>query len=142
MFLSYFFIVRNIEKTIAFLPMGKADYINELSEVNWLKLEQPELKDIRIDAVVADLHADIPDDWERFLARCTLAGVPVYHYKQVTESVTGRVRIEHLSENEFGSLQPPVIYSCCKRLLDILAVLVTFAGNCTCYVAHSYCGET
>lgn len=124
-FLSYFFIVRNIAKTIAYLPMGKAADISELNGVDWLPLHKPELNGTRVDAVVADLHADIPDEWERFLARCTLAGVPVYHYKQVAESVTGRVKIEHLSENEFGSLQPPVIYSFCKRVIDIAAVLLT-----------------
>ncbi|MHA6964795.1 sugar transferase [Zobellella denitrificans] len=124
-FLSYFFIVRHLGQKIAYVPLGKATNINFLEGVNWVKLTQPNLHGDRVDAVVADLHAEIPDEWERFLARCTLAGVPVYHYKQVMESVTGRVKIEHLSENDFGSLQPPVIYSFCKRILDIFAVLLT-----------------
>jgi lipopolysaccharide/colanic/teichoic acid biosynthesis glycosyltransferase len=124
-FLSYFFILRHQEKVMAYVPLGKAANIHTLEGAKWLKLAQPELNGERVDAVVADLHADIPDEWERFLARCTLAGVPVYHYKQVMESITGRVRVEHLSENEFGSLQPPVIYSLCKRVLDVLAVVLT-----------------
>lgn len=124
-FLSYFFIVRHMIKKIAYLPMGKAVHINELAGIDWVKLDEPKLNGTRVDAVVADLHAEIPDEWERFLASCTLAGVPVYHYKQVMESVTGRVRIHHLSENEFGSLQPPVIYSTCKRVIDVAAVLIT-----------------
>jgi hypothetical protein len=35
-----------------------------------------------------------------------LQGVPVYHFKQLGESLTGRVQIEHLSENTLGSLLP------------------------------------
>lgn len=124
-FLSYFFIVRHLERVIAYVPFGHAENIHVLGGVNWVRLTGPSLDGNPVDAVVADLHADIPNEWERFLARCTLAGVPVYHYKQVMESISGRVRVEHLSESEFGSLQPPVIYSLCKRMLDVLAVVLT-----------------
>ena len=60
--------------------------------------------------VVADLRADLDPEWERFLATCALKGLPVYHSKQVSESLTGRVEIEHLSENSLGSLLPSSIY--------------------------------
>ncbi|MBM7454920.1 lipopolysaccharide/colanic/teichoic acid biosynthesis glycosyltransferase [Oceanisphaera litoralis] len=124
-FFSYFFIVRHMRKKVAFLPLGKASGLNEVEGVEWFKLSSPTLNGERVDAIAADLHAEIPDEWQRFLARCTLAGVPVYHYKQLMESLTGRVKINHLAENEFGSLQPPVLYSAFKRLLDISAVLIT-----------------
>ncbi|GHA27590.1 sugar transferase [Oceanisphaera arctica] len=124
-FSSYFFIVRHMRKKVAFLPLGKASTMNEAEGVEWFKLSSPTLNGARVDAIAADLHAEIPEEWQRFLARCTLAGVPVYHYKQLMESLTGRVKINHLSENEFGSLQPPVLYSAFKRLLDISAVVIT-----------------
>lgn len=118
-FFSYFFIVRHMRKKVAFLPLGKASGINETEGVEWLKLSSPTLNGERVDAIATDLHADIPEQWQRFLARCTLAGVPVYHYKQLMESLTGRVKINHLAENEFGSLQPPVLYTSFKRLVDL-----------------------
>lgn len=124
-FLSYFFVVRRYQTRIALLSLGKATRLDAVKGVEWLELTTPNISGERIDAVAADLHADIPDEWQRFLASCTLAGVPVYHYKPLMESLTGRVRINHLSENEFGSLQPSLFYSALKRTIDIAAVLIT-----------------
>ncbi|MFL0355221.1 exopolysaccharide biosynthesis polyprenyl glycosylphosphotransferase [Erythrobacter sp. GH1-10] len=71
-------------------------------------------------ALVADLHYDHPDEWERLFAKAALAGIPVYHYRQVAEMQTGQVKITHLSENELGSLIPNVPYVATKRLIDIV----------------------
>ncbi|WP_234029586.1 sugar transferase [Erythrobacter sp. THAF29] len=75
-------------------------------------------------AIVADLHHDHPDEWERLFAKAALAGVPVYHYRQVAEMQTGQVKITHLSENDLGSLIPNVPYMATKRLIDIVGSLV------------------
>lgn len=74
--------------------------------------------------IVADLHAELDDDWERLLASAALEGVPVFHFKQVYEAATGKVWVEHLSENSFGSLLPNMSFMKLKRLFDILLVLV------------------
>ncbi|WP_240663684.1 sugar transferase [Sphingomonas sp. UV9] len=58
------------------------------------------------------------------LAQAALAGIPVYHTKQLRESLTGRVQIEHLSENSFGSLLPALGYRGVKRTIDIVASIV------------------
>lgn len=78
----------------------------------------------RIDgAIVADLHHDHPDAWERLFAEAALKGIPVYHHRQIAEMQSGQVRISHLSENELGSLIPNAPYIPVKRLVDILAAL-------------------
>src|SRR5262249_31311121 len=59
-----------------------------------------------------------------FIARCVLSGVPVYHTKQIHESLTGRVDIEHLSENSLGSLEPSSLYAKVKRCTDIVLSLI------------------
>lgn len=111
---------------LAVVPVGKALYLTDTASAAMNFLEQPDLAGRRYDAVVADFHAEeLPAEWERFLAQCTLAGIPVYHYKQLMESLTGRVKIDHLSENEFGSLQPSVFYSALKRVVDsVVAILL------------------
>ena len=70
--------------------------------------------------IVADLHHDHTAEWERVFAIAALHGLGVYHYKQVWEAQTGKVHIEHLSENSFGSLLPSNSYAKAKRLIDIL----------------------
>ena len=108
----------------ALVPFGRVSRILKQSNARVYKLTEPQLNGQRYDAVVADFRADeMPAEWERFLARCTLARVPVFHYKQLVESLTGRVQIDHLSENEFGALLPSASYECIKRVMDIVLVL-------------------
>ena len=74
--------------------------------------------------IVADLRYSHEDHWERLLANAALRGIPVFHYKQVFEAATGKVRVEHLSENSFGSLLPNMSFMRIKRLADAALVLV------------------
>jgi hypothetical protein len=71
-------------------------------------------------AIVADFSADLPDEWEAFLADAALAGRIVYQVKQLSESLTGRVELEHLSENSFGSLLPARGYFHLKGSADFV----------------------
>lgn len=111
---------------LAVIPLGKAKSLVETSRARICFLSEPTLNSTRYDALVADFHAaELTPDWEKFIAQCVLARIPVFHYKQVQESLTGRVQIERLSENEFGALLPSAFYLMVKRLLDTLLVLAT-----------------
>ncbi|KLI64083.1 exopolysaccharide biosynthesis polyprenyl glycosylphosphotransferase [Aurantiacibacter marinus] len=87
------------------------------------ELSEPMLPKHRGAILVADLHADHDDAWERLLASAALQGIPVFHFKQVYEAATGKIRIEHLSENSFGSLLPSMSFMRLKRFADIALVL-------------------
>ena len=79
-----------------------------------------------IQAVVADLHSiELSKDWQKFLANCTFLQIPVYNIRQIEESLTGRVKIRHMHENDLGSLLPSPIYIVIKRWLDILLVCIS-----------------
>ena len=75
---------------------------------------------------------DLSDDWERYLAEEAIQGRRIFSDRQLMESLEGRVRINHLSENTFGHLAPDSIYSPAKRYVDAffaalaLVVLVPF----------------
>ena len=75
-------------------------------------------------SIVADLHHQHAPVWERLLAKAALKGVPVYHYRLLEEALTGEVRIDHLRENDLGSLIPNLPYMSAKRVFDIAAALV------------------
>ncbi|MFC2714885.1 sugar transferase [Kingella denitrificans] len=119
------FIRRNRHlPNMAYIPHGRAGSAAQIPHANWICLNTPELPQTPVQAVVADLHSpDLSADWQRFLAACTLDGIPVYNIRQIEESLTGRVKIRHLYENDLGSLLPPAGYMLVKRLLDILCVL-------------------
>ena len=102
------------------VPGGRVELIKELHAAPVLMLEDPELAGLPDCAIVADLNADLEPEWERFLAEAAISGRPVYHYKQVWEAETGKVQIEHLSENGFGALVPSFAYQKVKRTIDVI----------------------
>ncbi|HET9397407.1 MAG TPA: sugar transferase [Sphingomicrobium sp.] len=120
----YFFVARRLRPRIAIVPLGLANGLREIESVDWRQLDAPELS--RVDgchAIVADFDADLPDEWESFLADAALEGRVVYQVEQLRESLTGRVQVRHLSENSFGSLVPARAYSTIKHGGDFLAAL-------------------
>jgi lipopolysaccharide/colanic/teichoic acid biosynthesis glycosyltransferase len=95
-----------------------------IPDVEWILLREPQLPADPAPVLIADLRAELSPQWERLIADTAVAGHPVYHLKQVQESITGRVEIEHLSENSFGSLLPNHSYHKIKRLLDFALALL------------------
>lgn len=75
-------------------------------------------------AIVADLHYPHSEEGERLFGKAALAGIPVYHFRQVAEMQSGQVKIAHLSENDLGSLLPDASYTSVKRLIDIAGALI------------------
>lgn len=106
------------------IPGSEGAIVRDTPNVEWFLLTEPILPEDRQAAIVADLTADHPPEWERLLATAAIGGRTVFHTKQLRESLTGRVQIDHLSENTFGSLLPNLAYFEVKRLGDILVALL------------------
>jgi lipopolysaccharide/colanic/teichoic acid biosynthesis glycosyltransferase len=121
----YFIYNRFHVSRYALVPFQDALQLVSTSRAEFTVLKKPDLQGRRFNAVIADLGSSkLTAEWERFLANCTLHRIPVYHTKQVIESLTGRVRIDHLSENEFGALLPSETYEAIKRFLDFIGALL------------------
>ncbi|WP_287330915.1 sugar transferase [Mesorhizobium sp.] len=108
---------------LAVIPGGDVDRLESIPGVSWHRIHSPETIVEYASGVVADLRADLSDQWERYIADRALSGTPVYHVKQISESLTGRVEIEHLSENTLGSLNPNDAYLKIKQAIDWLSAL-------------------
>ncbi|MBB5700140.1 sugar transferase [Sphingomonas yantingensis] len=117
-YVAYFKAQRRSGPTIGIIPVGAAVELIEVPHVKWRVLDDPMDDASDLSAIAADLRADLSDDWERRLSDYALDGLPVYHSKQLHESLTGKVQLEHLSENSFGSLSPVSAYMTLKHLLD------------------------
>ncbi len=115
---------RHLNLTIGVVEQDR-QALPELWQVQWVPLVDPAVVPNRpLDAVTADLRQDLSDDWERRLADLVLAGVPVFHVRHLEESLTGRLQLEHLSENSFGTLSPLSSYMSIKHACDWLLALV------------------
>lgn len=119
--------VRSRSKGVLYcvVPGGRVDVIAQLPSAPVFVQQRPDLFALPDCAIVADLNADHPPEWERFLAEAAISGRPVYHFKQVWEAETGKVQIEHLSENGFGALVPSFAYQKMKRAVDLVISLLS-----------------
>ena len=79
------------------------------------------------DGLVVDFRTgDLNHEWESFVAHAAINGVPVYSAYHLYESITGRVDIKHLMENNFGVLAPSKLYMSFKRLIESLLILIFY----------------
>ncbi len=106
------------------VPGGHASAITRLRDCHSHVWATPDAPLPAAAIVVADLHYDHNDAWERRMAEAALEGVPIFHYKQVLEALTGRVQIDHLSENVLGSLIPSNSYHGVKRAADLIGAII------------------
>ncbi|ABE59063.1 exopolysaccharide biosynthesis polyprenyl glycosylphosphotransferase [Chromohalobacter israelensis] len=148
-FAGYAWLRRFQRPLLAVVPVGEAKRLSQAEGVDLTLLSSPNLNGLRVDGVVADLHSFSPlpgevlqpadelrqrdnassvsaqnAQWARFLTKCTLHGIPVYQIKQLDESHTGRVHLDHLAETEFTALTPSPLYSLLKRGMDLAGALL------------------
>lgn len=113
-------------RVVAYIPKGRVHDLPKLGSLEWKALMDTQPIDKKqVNMVMADLRADLSDDWEQFLAQCTLRHIPVYHSGRLIEMVSGRVKIDHMYENDLGSLLPSKSYQFTKRLIDTILVLIS-----------------
>lgn len=109
---------------VAYTPFADLGELSKNNRITWIQFNNPEELPEPAHAVVTDLRSDVPDSWDRALAKLAIRGVPVYHIKHLRESITGKVDLEHLSETNFGSLSPVSAYMSVKRVVDMVGALV------------------
>lgn len=120
----HFLAHRGRKIQLAVVPVGDVSRLSELKGVEVYFLRSPGRDRSKI-PVVADMRADMSEDWQRFIADCAMSGRPVYNTKHLYESLSGRVHVDHLSDNTFGgTLISNPIYAAAKHHLDWLAAVV------------------
>ncbi|WP_164516431.1 sugar transferase [Minwuia thermotolerans] len=109
------------------VPYGKCSEQLESLQNTWLPLTEPKIRNSRQAIVVADLKADLPDAWQRFLANCVLQHIPVIDYDTSIEIIEHQVKIDNLYEHFVQTLNPSPVYLVIKDVLDrILASVFLF----------------
>lgn len=120
-------VVRLRTLRIGVVPGGNVEQLLALGAVEWHEIKEADKAPRNLDAVVADLRHSFSIEWERFIAETAISGTPVYDVKHLRETLTGRIEIEHLSENTLGSLNPNDMFLKVKQAIDWLLALVVMA---------------
>ncbi|WP_158250588.1 sugar transferase [Novosphingobium sp. HII-3] len=116
--------LRRRKMHIGIVPEGEYLALSKVKGVEWTILQSHDANVAHLNAISVDLRSDVSNEWERRLANFALEGLPVYHSKHLLESLTGKVAIEHLSENSFGTLSPLYAYMRIKRVVDFIAAVL------------------
>lgn len=124
LYIEYILTTKYRIPKLAIVDQPTTQELLALKSIDARPISIPELNKKRYDAIVADFSTITPD-WQRFLTQCALERIPVYNANQIFESLTGRVRIRHMSENNIGSLLPSLFYERVKTCMDWLFILLT-----------------
>lgn len=123
--IEYVFTYKYMRIKLGVIQGGRyTDEIIELDFIDARPLLELSLGDRRYDGVVADF-TNINDTEQRFLTQCALNRIPVYDAKQIFESLSGKVKIHRMSENNMGALLPSPVYERTKSCIDIVLVLLS-----------------
>lgn len=109
---------------LVLVPVGDTSSLAGIPGIHWQILTKPLLNDRDTHGIVVDLHADLPVEWQHFIADCALHRIPIYHSLWVYENMTGRVSLRYLSESLLSNQNPPPVYALIKRGFDLLTVLM------------------
>lgn len=135
--LIHLFVERRRHRTFAYVPGGRTEDRPTVHGIQWLDIPTPDANVANVDLIVVDLHYDHSPEWEHAIARWVLAGIPVYDMRLASEQITGRVEINHISENTLGSLNPNALlikvksagdFVMASLLLLVLAILMAFVA--------------
>ncbi len=112
--------------TLHLVPYGEALDFKSSGHYSFKLMQQPKHTVSNIHGVVADMHGDtLSAEWQKFLCECALRNIPVYNAIQLKETLTGKVNVQHLIANHFGGLSPSGIFFVCKRIIDIIFLVLT-----------------
>jgi lipopolysaccharide/colanic/teichoic acid biosynthesis glycosyltransferase len=120
----YFIVLCRLAPRFAVVPFGNIGPVSQITRGTIRKLVVPSIQKRHFDALIVDLRADLPFEWQEFVTESAIRGMPIYHVRQIVETVTGRVEISHLSESAIGTLQPNFVYWKVKHWIDRLGAVV------------------
>jgi lipopolysaccharide/colanic/teichoic acid biosynthesis glycosyltransferase len=116
---------RYLIRNYAVMPRSSIADMPVLATCRWLDFDDVQNLDMRVDAIVADLSADLGEGRLAALADAAIAGVPVLDRRYIVETMTGRTPLGGLTPNEFGALLPSRQYLVVRRVIELcLTVLL------------------
>jgi lipopolysaccharide/colanic/teichoic acid biosynthesis glycosyltransferase len=116
---------RYLIRNYAVMPHSSIAAMPVLATCRWLDFDDVQNRGMRVDAIVADLSADLGEGRLAALADAAIAGVPVLDRRYIVETMTGRTPLGGLTPNEFGALLPSRQYLVVRRVIELcLTVLI------------------
>lgn len=115
---------RYLTRHYAVVPPSLLGALPALPTCRWLDFDDVQVGGARVDAIVADLGADLTEAQVSALANAAIAGVPVLDRRFILEALTGRTPLGGLTPNEFGALLPSRQYLLVRRAIELTLTIL------------------
>ena len=126
--LLMYFYIRNRLYPVRIGLVGKnqsqAQNIPANKFVRWITVQPDMLLRADMDVVLADLQSIVDETLSRKLTELSQLGVTVLDRSHTESLLTGRIRMEKISLNEFGDITVPKLYLGLKFVTDVLITLL------------------
>jgi len=96
-----------------------------LGKANVAVISDPTTDVTPFDTILIDPEKHHKPEWSALLARCYLAGVDIVPWTRFLEIRQGRVHVPTFDVSHLAYTPSQMLYARAKRLLDVLAVIVT-----------------
>jgi len=104
--------------------LRQAQKIKTIKSVSWVTVEPDTLIETELDVVLADLQSVVDENLSRQLTKLSQLGVIVLDRSHTESLLTGSIRMETISLNEFGDITVPKFYIGVKRVIDVSVTLL------------------
>lgn len=112
------------ENVYALVTIGNWTLVKDTSVQTKLVNDPSQLSDLRYDRLVIDYNSPLSDDWKKELARLVVVGNPAIHVSDLIGAVSGRVPLQHVSDDHLKSSLSRNAYLAIKRLMDLAMATV------------------
>lgn len=113
---------------VGIVPIGRVALLKTIDRpsVAWVALtDGTDARSAMVDAVAADLHHAMPQQWSDFIADCRLCGIPVLHSGSLYERLTGKIALRYVRDIALREVKPNRLQMTIKRSVEVMAVLAT-----------------
>ena len=102
----------------------QAENIQAIKSVSWITAQPDTLDPTELDVVLVDLRSVVDKTLSRKLTELSQLGVTILDRSHTESLLTGRIRMEKISLNEFGDITVPKLYLGLKFVTDVLITLL------------------
>ena len=102
----------------------QAQNIQAIKSVSWITAQPDTLVPTELDVVLVDLRSVVDKTLSRKLTELSQLGVTILDRSHTESLLTGKIRMEKISLNEFGDITVPKLYLGLKFVTDILITLL------------------
>lgn len=115
---------RTFRAHVALADFGQAEDVSaELSGVRIIQAEEDELRDVEI--LLIDPREHHSENWSTLLTTCYLRGIEIMPWATYREIILGRLDVSSFEISHLAYTPSQLLYARCKRMLDILVVLLS-----------------